>query len=894
MNDPIDSRHALRTCIFTIVSRNYLHYALNLMEGVRVHLPGTRRVIVLCDARDGVDLSDADIDLLDIDALNIPHVDRMVYQYSILELNTAIKPFAFAALFARGDCDKVVYFDPDIQLFDNGTPLLERLDRADIVLTPHLTDTLDDDRHPSDLAILQSGTYNLGFLALRRSAQAAKLLQWWGQKLQRDCVVDLARGLFTDQKWMDLVPGLFDRVLVERDPGWNVAYWNLAHRPITRSHGQWMAQGRPLFFFHFSGYNAASRSISKHQDRFSMDQCSPEVQALFALYEANVVRQGKEHHARQPYAFACLADGTPLPDCARQAIRTGLDWARPLPDLRSLPGAQFLVDFLTGPADSLSPPISRLALQLYRARADLQAAFPDLGAAHRQAFRDWFAARAGIEAGVVGPLAAMRGDASGARPNWAGAVTSEPGAGVDTRPSRGSISGNALGFGVPTLSASVAAPLGAAGSTGMSSIAHRLAYRLAWQARHLLRPFSTLQMRQRARAYLVRKAYAPKAVASLAPGAPGPEPLPFGVTVVGYVQAESGVGESARATLRALAHTGLAHACLDFRAGNVSRMGETVDASLAHGRRHSVSLFHINADQLPLARAMLDESYFSVPHRIGFWAWELERFPAEWHNAFAHVDEVWVPSAFCQRAIAAVSPVPVLCVPHAIEVPEALSPDRARFGLRPSSRVFLAMADMMSIAARKNPLGAVEAFLAAFAGDTADVELVVKISNSSRDPEGLRRLRALAARHAGIHLIDDYLDRAALNSLIDSIDCFVSLHRSEGFGLSIAESMARGKVVLATGWSGNMDFMTPHNSMVVDFKLQTIAADCGPYRRGERWAEPNIDDAAAKMRRVAADASLRHTLGQRARSDCHAQLRPEVVGRQISERLLQVRQQKGL
>lgn len=857
-----------RTTVFTIVSRNYLHFALNLMASVARHLPGTRRVVVLCDARDGVPPPPAGVEWLGIDELGIPHLDRMVVQYTILELNTAIKPFVFTHLFGREEADRVVYFDPDIQLYASGEPLLRQLDEAEVVLTPHLTAPLADDRHPSDLAIVQSGTYNLGFLALRRSAQTRALAQWWSRKLERDCVVDIPRGLFTDQKWMDLVPGLYAQVHVERDAGWNVAYWNLAHRDVQGSaEAGYTVNGRPLFFFHFSGYSPGSRLISKHQDRFTLDACTPAVRALFAGYERDVAAQGRETFSKLPYAFAALADGTVLPDCARQLIRQDLDWARPLPDFRSAEGTRFLIDYLLTPVDGLQPPLSRLALQLYRSREDLRVAFPDVRGSHRRAYFDWFHARAGEEARIPPTLMG-----AGPAPAPAAATAAVPEA-PDPAPPH-----------------PVVPP--PASRAPLTALPYRLAYRLAWSSRDLLRPLTTPQMRARLRSYLVKNAYPAQPVAPVVK--PDAVSLPFGVTVVGYVHAESGVGESARCTLRALACTSVPHAVHDFRDGNVSRMGETVDARLQTGERHTISLFHINADQLPHARAALGDHWFGVPHRIGYWAWELEQFPAEWRGAFDLVDEVWVPSTFCQRAVAEWSPVPVLVVPHAVAVPEVLQPDRARFGLRPDSVVFLAMADVMSSPERKNPFGAVEAFVRAFGGRADAVELIVKVSNGDREPAALQRLRALAAGHAGVHLIEDYLDRPALNALIDSVDCFVSLHRAEGFGLVNAEAMARGKVVIATAWSGNMDFMNAANSLPVDYTLQPIGSDIGPYKADQRWAEPDLDVAAASMRRVAQDSDLRQRLGERARADVRALIAPPVVARLIDTRLAAIRRRQGL
>src|SRR6185295_17596714 len=154
--------------------------------------------------------------------------------------------------------------------------VLARLEQAQIVLTPHLTGRLDDGRNPSELAILQSGSYNLGFIALNRSEETRRFVEWWQSKLLRDCVVDIPRGLFTDQKWIDLVPGMYGGVAVERDPGWNVAYWNLNHRTVTRAaDGSFHVDGRPLLFFHFSGFAPGAKLLSKHQDRFALEDLPP-------------------------------------------------------------------------------------------------------------------------------------------------------------------------------------------------------------------------------------------------------------------------------------------------------------------------------------------------------------------------------------------------------------------------------------------------------------------------------------------------------------------------------------------------------------------------------------------------------------------------------------------
>lgn len=863
------------TTVFTIVAKNYLHYAINLMNSVAKYMPEARRVVALCDRMDGINLEELPFEVIELESVTIPHLDRLLYQYTILELNTAIKPFIFAQLFNES-ASKVIYFDPDIQLFSSGVGLLSRLDNYDVVLTPHLTDFLYDDHHPSDLAILQSGTYNLGFLALRRAETTTRLLNWWQKKLLRDCVVDIPRGLFTDQKWMDLIPGVFERVLIERHPGWNVAYWNLPHREIIERDDHFLVNGHPLFFFHFSGYNGGTSSISKHQDRYSMKDLPVATQKLFRIYAQQVDQCGRARYATLPYAFSTLRSGIPLPDIGRIALRNQLTWHEGLPDFRTAEGEAFIIDFLNQPEDRKSPVITRLALACHRQRIDLQAAFPDVMRANRNAFVAWFNTGGRREHHLDDAfLPATGGGPSVSKTDASSAKTTE-----------------------------VAVPASQTIKPSLGNRFYQTAFRVAWPVRSYVRPFLGAHGRQRVAQFMLRRAYE-QPLAPLEPPASGtaPHDIPagvqpagsisssqdaLGINLIGYVRAESGVGESSRATLRCLNAANIPYSIIDFRTGNVSRMEEHVESSHERGLRYGINLFHINADQLNLAISTLGEDNFAGGYSIGYWAWELEHFPEEWVGAFKHLNEVWVPSTFCQRAIAEKSPVPVLCVPHSVVHDQPGAPDRQRFGLRQDSVVFLIMADLLSISERKNPLGAVEAFARAFENDDQAVELVVKLSNVDADPKAFKRMRELADQSPNIHLIKGYLDRKDLSSLFDTADCFVSLHRSEGFGLGMAEAMVRGKVVIGTGWSGNVDFMNASNSLLVSYRLIPLEKDLGPYRKGELWADPDMDDAVEKMQMVASRADLRASLGSRALMDCQMNLSPAVIGSTIHNRLSRI------
>ncbi len=888
-----------KTCFFTIVSNNYRHFARSLVASVRRHGAGIDALVAICD--DPLPQADPrDVyDEIPIRDLGLPKFDRFVFQYTILELNTAIKPWVIQALFDRG-YERVVYFDPDIKVYGPVDAILSRLDDADILLTPHLTGQLDDGRHPSELSILQSGSYNLGFIALARSEVSRRFVAWWQTKLLRDCVVDIPRGLFTDQKWIDLVPGMYERVAIERDPGWNVAYWNLNHRRVERSAGAFRVDGRPLLFFHFSGFTPGAKLLSKHQDRYTMDALPPAVRALADDYAADLRRGGDEECQRLPYAFGRFPGGEPIPDLVRRCYREAFPWDEPHPDLWTPQGQAFLLDWLNRPAPEhgRAPWFTRIAATLYRVRPDLQAAFPDVTGAHGSGYAHWYLENATPQAGFaeafVAPVRAALGmearaagtpAAAGAADRAAVAIAAEP------------------------------AEITAAGTSpahvrGLRRRVFHWVYRAAWGARHLVKPITSQSLRHRVRHSLLRHAYfdhryvtppltlvptsgaarredaAPRPTSAASATTKGSPPAPRetpGLNVIGYLAAESGVGESARSMLRILKAAGIEVTAVDFRVGNVSRMTESIAEVVAEGPRHPINLFHINADQMFVARDNLGAAVFDGHYNIGFWAWELMEFPDEWVPALGLLDEVWVPSAFCQQAIGAKSPVPVLRMPHAVEAPP-VAPDRGAFGIAGSDIVFLGMCDVLSVPERKNPFGIADAFRRAFPGNER-ARLLLKISNLAHQPDLKDRLQRLVGSDSRVTLLEGYLARQQLWTLMASVDCYVSLHRSEGFGLGMAEAMASGRPVIATGWSGNVDFMHPDNALLVDYRLVAIERDLGPYRRGQLWAEPDVDAAATCMREIASSAQLRQRLGMRARQTAVRELSPAAIAPLVQARV---------
>ena len=239
----------------TIVSNNYLHFARTMLQSAKQQHPEYALYCVIVDRNlsHAVALS-SEFEAISFEKLNLPLGEEFLFQYNILELNTAVKPWTIEYLFERG-YDNVIYVDPDICFYGRMTDVEQMLStNTDIVLTPHLLAPVTDDKQPRELDIRRAGTYNFGFCALRDSTNTRKFLRWWQSKLTRDCVNDPDRGLFVDQSWIDLVPGLFDNVGILRHKGYNVAYWNIAQRPLTkRDAHRYFVDDDPLVFFHFSG-----------------------------------------------------------------------------------------------------------------------------------------------------------------------------------------------------------------------------------------------------------------------------------------------------------------------------------------------------------------------------------------------------------------------------------------------------------------------------------------------------------------------------------------------------------------------------------------------------------------------------------------------------------------
>ena len=415
-----------------------------------------------------------------------------------------------------------------------------------------------------------------------------------------------------------------------------------------------------------------------------------------------------------------------------------------------------------------------------------------------------------------------------------------------------------------------------------------LLYRFAWRFKNIAHAFLPHATRQRIQDWMFRRW-----VARVPPPHRELTLEPAGINVIGYLRAELGVGEAARATLRAAAAADVPASVVERRQGSESRQEEAIPAGATAGLKYPVNVWHVNPDQFPYATQELSLEDRNSRYNIGYWNWELPGFPRAWRDSIRHVDEIWVPSKFCEDAIRPHTSKPVTRIPYALDPLPAGPVTRRDFSWRDDEFIFLFVFDVLSIVERKNPLGLIEAYRRARSALPARCRLVLKVINSQSDPAAMARVRAAAAEEPSVSIIDRYLQRAELNGLFRCSDAYVSLHRSEGFGFTMAEAMSIGKPVIATGWSANVDFMTQANSRLVRHRLVSLDRDYGPYRRGSRWAEPDLDDAAAGLVEIATDPAARDRLGTAAADDIRRLLSPRAVGQQIAARLSAIREEAG-
>ncbi len=373
---------------------------------------------------------------------------------------------------------------------------------------------------------------------------------------------------------------------------------------------------------------------------------------------------------------------------------------------------------------------------------------------------------------------------------------------------------------------------------------------------------------------------------------------PIGINLIGDISAETGLGQSARILASIMEKGGIPFCVKQVNAhGQLAHNDGAWERKAEDGVKYAVNLIHIipktwAEDYCRLEKEILDKRY-----NIAYWLWELEEFPDDWLPCIQTVDEIWTPSEFISNSIRKKTKKPVMTVPYAIDMENRGRKakgeeketdiqgyfDRKYFGLPEEMFLFLTMYDFISVSERKNPQAAIEAYIRAFPKEEKDAGLVLKVNHV--EERKLAQLKERLKEYKNIYFITENMTRKEVDSLMNAADALVSLHRSEGFGLPVAEAMALGKPVVSTNWSATAEFADENCACPVDYQLVRIRKTVGPYEKGNRWAEADVNHAAHYIRRLWEDREYAHKKGANAKAYMDKHLTYEYAADIVRNRL---------
>jgi len=312
-------------CFCTVSSKARLAHVNVLAESLLTCHPSAPIFCLLVESKqnflDQLSLKE-NIELINTTALkNVPNFSELFFKYNALEATTALKPYFCEHLLKTFNMRKLVYLDSDIYVTSNMDELNNMLEEFSIILTPHVTQQLPlDGSLPDELTFLKTGTFNTGFIGISNTRESLNFLSWWKNRLWLFGISSAAEGMYMDQKWIDLVPSLFNKVYILKDPAYNAAYWNLHERKIYFSGEKILVNGVLLKFFHFSGFDPDDIELtSNYQTRYRLLHF-PELRALFELYKELLVKNGYNTVRNWSYSYDFFDNGTKIPDRARRVF----------------------------------------------------------------------------------------------------------------------------------------------------------------------------------------------------------------------------------------------------------------------------------------------------------------------------------------------------------------------------------------------------------------------------------------------------------------------------------------------------------------------------------------------------------------------------------------------
>jgi len=852
---------------FTVATKNRLARVRVLMDSIARWHPECRSVFFLIDQPDGCfDPSGELFEVVSAESLGLPTFFDMALRYDVMEFSTAFKPFGFQWLFAQG-AEAVIYLDSDIMVYSRLDQVEASLRQGDsVVLTPHVNTSLEDDFIPDDHSFMKAGVFNLGFMAASNCQDARRFIEWWGRRLQTQCLSDQVNNLFVDQRWCDLAPALVERLAVLKAPGYKLAYWNLAHRQVSRdAQGRYLVDGEELVFFHFSGpVDMAPEILSRHQNRYQLSDL-PMVEELVNAYRAQLDEAGQGEIRDWTYSYAVMG-GVAVDAESRKTYRA----LYRRPQFLSRHRATELLDRLRNAPEKIVK-IDRTSGWVYRSLGYLEDKllyyiWRLLPRFLQQATDRWWNTlhdmallqpELGRKLAVEQPAFKLLNMFAGPAP---------------IRQCLPDVYVSKLMHMVWSANPDLRADYDLGTEKGCRDF-------IDWYRRRADVDYSILpDIRPRSdTSHIEDEAVCRTRITGLP-----------GVNLVGYARGELGIGEQLRLAAAAFDAVSVPFSIVDFN----TRLEHRQDAKhpltrLGSSSPGRVNLFNLSADQMVPAYAHLGDEVFAGKYNIGYWPWELSIVPDAWLPMLDMVDEIWAISNFVQDAYLDCTDLPVVHMPQCIALPEFQPRTRTYFGLPEGAFVLLYVFDFKSFVNRKNPFDVVSAFKLAFpTSEGEQVCLVLKTMNGNdRDPLW-RQLMSLVDADPRIVILNHTMARPDVQALMSVADCFVSLHRAEGFGLGIAEAMAQGKPVIVTNYSGNTDFTKADNACLVGYELIPVREDdYHYYQPGQVWAQPDVEQAARYMRKLRQDVSYGREIGAAAAAYIRQYHSPAAIGQRYADRL---------
>jgi glycosyltransferase involved in cell wall biosynthesis len=773
---------------------------------------------------------------LDID------IESVIARYDEEDLIALLLPRVLRSYCERG-AGPLLHLPPTAWVHGDLAPVQAALCTRSVLLVPRMSaDIPDDGLQPTCAQMERAGRMAETVMGVDGTPGAGGFLVWWAAQVERTLgSLDGRRAGARpeDRAWLgrmlELAPARFATGVLD-DPGCNLSMWNLhLHTLQSTPEGTLVDGASPLRWLDLPDFRPdRPHQLSAGASRVRISR-SPALRELCVAYAGELEHAGWAAVDRRQDIGRRLADGLVYDD-ALDALRTRAEaLGERYEDLFEEAGddARAFTEWLAGPAPAgAAYGVNRYVYyRVARERPDVMRAYPDLNGPDGADYVEWCWVFGREEVSI--PDRFMPPQPGFAAPRPPQAAGGEP----------------------PEISGSSAPESGKDARTETAQ---------STQAPAISESDSSIQATRN-----------------------GAQPA---VRVTGYLSHTLGLGAAGRGYAQALQAAGVAVSTASVPLHHLELPVELQDGygrhgfeDVAHdGVHHGFEIVAVNADELPSFVGRLGEDYFQGP-RIGIWGWETDTIPVRWQRAFALVQEVWVYSRFMAENIGAAAPVPTVALPPPVQAPAEPAPP-LRLDLPDDGFLFLFVFDYLSTIQRKNPVGLIEAFKRAFAPGEGP-RLLLKTINGPLRPLAEEEVLWAAHGRPDIHVVDRSLSGPELNGLMAACDAYVSLHRSEGFGLTMAEAMAIGKPVIGTGYSGNLDFMNAENSYLVEYELGRVGPDCEIYPPEGTWARPSVEHAAELMRRVVQRPEEAAAIGARAREDIAQELSAQATGAAMRRRL---------